>query len=526
MTSELSLSWLSLLPTFITIFIAILTRRVMTSLLIGFFIGALLLSKGSIMGSFKLMGYEVLNLFWSLDTQTINWDQLYVLIFPLLLGALYSLIKLSGGSNAFQKWITQHVHTQKNIQLSAIGLGGILFIDDYFNSLVVGNTFRPIADKNRISRAKLAYLVDSISAPVTVLAPLSSWGAYLISLLAVTLAPYHWSELNPLSVFLYIMPLNFYAFAAIAMVVIVAYYQIDIGKMRQYEAAVNQGLPDQSAEKTPHQTTQAKDSLPGSLYDLFMPILSLVLTMLGVMLYTGHLQLCQKNMPFTVLDAMINSQVSISLFISAIAGLSTTIFLLIRKKAEAKSLLKEMFDGFKSMKIGVSILVMGWLLSSVIHQVGTGIFLSNIINNELSMHWIPALAFLCSCFISFSTGSSWASFGIMIPISASVIFNSPDLVFLIPTLAAAVSGAVFGDHCSPISDTTILSSLASGCNHMEHFITQLPYSLLCGGIALCGYLVLGLTQSGLLGALASLIAFIVVMILFYLFRRQLLVQRN
>ncbi|MBE8233077.1 MAG: hypothetical protein HAW67_05020, partial [Endozoicomonadaceae bacterium] len=390
---------------------------------------------------------------------------------------------------------------------------------DYFNSLVVGNTFRPIADQHKISRAKLAYIVDSIAAPVAVLAPLSSWGAYLISLFAITLAPYHWDELNALSLFLTIIPMNFYALSAIAMVCCVAYYQIDIGKMKQCEAAAYQRTESIKSATSNKESIQ----LQGSLYDLFLPIFILIAAMLIMMFYTGSLHLSQNYKPFSIFSAMTNAQVPLSLFVSAVAGLSIIIILLLKKNVKIHSIMMGMWTGFKSMYIGVSILVFGWLLSSVIHQVGTGIFLSQIINNTLSIHWVPALAFLSSCVISFSTGSSWAAFGIMIPISASIIFNSPDITLLIPTLAAAISGAVFGDHCSPISDTTILSSLASGCHHMEHFITQLPYSLICGVIALIGYITLGITASAWLAGLSCLLSFIAIIILLFVYYRHTLI---
>lgn len=503
-------SALSLLPPVVAILLAVFTRRVLVSLGIGILLGSLLLTKFSVVETGSLIFQKVGNLFWQ-DGEVNSWN-LYILGFLLLLGMITALISVSGATRAFADWARQHIRSKRDAKLLTIVLGCVVFIDDYFNSLVVGSISRPLTDRYYISRSKLAYLLDSTAAPVCVISPVSSWGAYIIALIGGILASHGMTEQGHLSVFLTMIPMNFYAIFALLMLIMVAVFSLDIGSMRTHELNAQRGeLWDSKKGTPPGANTDLPEADTGKIAGLFVPICALVIATVYFMVSSGANALAENNEAFSVIKAFENTDVSYSLFFGALVGLLSALALIIKQGITKDLIFLGVKQGALSMLPAIWILLFAWTIAGVIGQLETGKFMASLATGNIPSELLPAVMFLLAGLTAFATGTSWGTFGIMLPIAADMAMGGQASMML-PMLAAVLAGAVFGDHCSPISDTTILSSTGAGCHHIDHVTTQLPYALMVAGISILGYIVLGYTGSLLAGFAVCTVLFLLTLI--------------
>ncbi|MBM4762764.1 Na+/H+ antiporter NhaC family protein [Bacillus sp. B15-48] len=501
----------SILPPVLAIVMAIVTRRVLLSLGFGIIAAALLLADFKIGKTFAIIWEAVVGIFVS--EGAINTSSVYIILFLLLLGIITAFISISGGSRAFGEWALKRVKTRVGSQLVGAILGIVIFIDDYFNALAVGQVTRPITDRQKVSRAKLAYIIDSTSAPICVVSPVSSWGATIIVLIGTILATHGVTEYSAFSAFMQIAPMNLYVWAAIGLVFIVVLKNVNLGSMKVHEErAINEGIMYDPEKSVPG---ELKDDLPtsnkGRMEDLIWPIIALFVGTVGAMLWTGA-QAVEGNA--TILAIFENTDVTLSLIIGGIAGFIVSMIMFFRQVYVLRGIDGNVFGrgviaGIKSMLPAVYILIFAWAIGDLIGRLETGTYLAGVVENaNLNIAYLPVILFILAGFMAFSTGTSWGSFGILLPIAGEIAAVS-DVQLILPAMAAVLGGAVFGDHCSPISDTTILSSTGAGSNHIDHVMTQLPYALTSAAIASAGYIVMGFTGSTL-AALAVVVAILLI----------------
>lgn len=496
----------SLVPPVLAIVMVLLTKRVLLSL------GAGIVAAAFFIGSFNIM--ESLTLVWEafkgvfVAEGALNTWNIYILLFVLMLGILTAFVSMMGGTRAFADWMIRRVKTRAGAQIMTLILGIVIFVDDYFNSLTVGQIAKPVTDKHRVSRAKLAYIVDSTAAPVCVIAPVSSWGAYIIGIIGTVFATQSITEHAAFGAFLQIIPMNFYVWAALGVVLVIALKQADFGPMKIHEQrAIQTGqvLDPENKENVDVQS-KLKESDAGRISDLVIPMVVLVIaTMLSI--YINGLSLLDGER--TLINIFGSADVSIALLYGGIIGLAVTFLMfsrhLIKKKLNGKHFVSGVVEGSKSMLPAFAILIFAWAIVALIDQLGTGTYLAGVVEaSNLNIAFLPVIMFIVAGFIAFATGTSWGSFGILLPI-AGEIAAATDVSLILPMLAAVLAGAVFGDHCSPISDTTILSSTGASCHHIDHVTTQLPYAITAAVIAGVGYLALGLSGSVWLGLALVLI---------------------
>lgn len=500
-------SALSLLPPLVAIVLAIITRKVLLSLGVGIVVGALLLTQFSLGDSSLFLLNTVQGLVWS-DGALNSWN-LQILGFLVMLGMITALITVSGAARAFADWAKGHIRSKRDAKLMTIFLGCVVFIDDYFNSLVVGSISKPITDRYHVSRAKLAYLLDSTAAPICVISPISSWGAYIIALIGGILTAHGFAESGHLSVFVQMIPMNFYAIFALLLLLCVALFGLDVGPMRQHELNAKKGdLYDESKGLPPGANADLPEADTGKVIGLFLPILTLIVATVYFMITSGADVLAADGKAFTILGAFENTQVSQSLFYGSIIGFSITLILAFIQKLEMGLIFKGVVTGARSMLPAIYILLFAWSIAGVIGQLETGKYMASLVTGSIPFELLPVVLFILAGITAFSTGTSWGTFGIMLPIAADMAMGS-DSNMMLPMLSAVLAGAVFGDHCSPISDTTILSSTGASCHHIDHVITQLPYALIVAFISIIGYTVLGFTGSLISGLLACSLVFVI-----------------
>lgn len=509
-------TWVSIIPPIIAIVMVLLTRRVLLSLGAGIVSGALIVAAFSPVKTITELWESITVSIWDWSSSALNSDNINIMLFILLLGVITAFVSLSGGSRAFAEWAIRHIKTKRGAKLLTVVLGIAIFVDDYFNSLAVGQISRPITDKHKVSRAKLAYFIDSTSAPVCVVSPISSWGAYLIGLLGIIFAGATAVSYSPLSAFLLMAPMNFYVITTLALVFFFAWTEVDFFGMKKHEQlAETKGQLFDPNKEIPG---QLKEDFPvhayGKVRDLVVPIIMLIAITLLMMIWTGYQASVADGIAISVWSIFENTNVPFSLLIGGLTGavLAAILYALQFKNNETASvslMWQAFFSGAKAMMPAVLILIFAWGLTDLIDKLDTGIFLSNVVmQSNIPVEFLPVIMFILACLMAFSTGTSWGSFGILLPIAGKIMLDaSPEM--LLPALAAVLAGAVFGDHCSPISDTTILSSTGAGCNHMDHVSTQLPYALLSAGITTVGYLVLGITGSIWIGLLSVIVILIV-----------------
>ena len=485
----------SLLPPIIAIGLALITKEVYSSLFIGILSGALLHANfniwGMVTGTFDEM----------IGKLSDSWN-VGILIFLVVLGMMVSLINKAGGSAAYGRWAKNHIKTRAGAMLSTLALGCLIFIDDYFNCLTVGSVMRPVTDKHGISRAKLSYIIDATAAPVCIIAPISSWAAAVSSV-----AP----EGEGLTLFISSIPYNFYALLTLAMVIMITLMGFDYGSMRIHEQnAMNGDL--YTTEARPYADSDDEAGNPrGKVIDLILPVISLIVCCVMTMVYTGGFFDAESGSYLNFIDAFGNSDASVGLVLgSAIALVITAILYVPRKIVTLKEFTNSVADGFKLMSSAILILTFAWTLSGVTNNLGAKVFVAEIVRGAAMglANFLPAIVFLIALGLAFATGTSWGTFGILLPIVCSV-FPSGELMII--AVSACLAGAVAGDHCSPISDTTIMASTGGQCDHINHVNTQLPYVLTACAVSFVGYILAGFIQSWMITLPICLVMLFVVL---------------
>ena len=463
---------MSLLPPIIAIALALITKEVYSSLFIGILVGGLLYSnfsfEGTILHVFSDGVVSVLS-----DSYNVG-----ILIFLVILGTMVCLMNKAGGSAAFGRWAKENIKSRVGAQLASILLGCLIFIDDYFNCLTVGSVMRPITDKHNVSRAKLAYVIDATAAPICIIAPISSWAAAVAGFA---------EDGQGLSLFIKAIPFNFYAILTILMMVGLSILRIDYGPMAKHEKnAVENG--DLFSGKNPYATMEAEESNEnGRVIDLVLPIIALVVCCVIGMIYSGGFF---EGAGF--IEAFSNSDASVGLLLgSAFALVFTFIYYLIRRTMKFGDMMSCIPDGFKAMVPAILILTFAWSLKSMTDSLGAKYFVRDFVyNNAASFQVVlPAIVFIIGCLLAFATGTSWGTFGMLIPIVQSVF--PMDNPLSVVCISACMAGAVCGDHCSPISDTTIMASAGAQCDHVSHVSTQLPYAITVAVVSFISYIIAG-----------------------------------
>ncbi len=509
---DFSQSSISILPPLVALSLAILTRRVLLSLGIGILIGALLLTDFSMFNTVSYLRNKIEGLF--IDGDSINTWNMSIVAFLLLLGMTTALLTLSGGTRAFAQWAQTKIKSKRGAKLLAAFLGVFIFVDDYFNSLAVGSISRPVTDRFYVSRSKLAYILDSTAAPMCVLMPASSWGAYIITVVGGILVSHGVTEYSALSAFMQLAPMNFYAVFALLMVFVVAWFQLDVGLMKKHEVQAShaRGFDNEEVHaeaKDLNDELEIEESENGKVGDLIIPILVLVAATLFFMIYTGNQSLQADGKPFSILGAFESTDVGASLCYGGLLGLLSALVAVGRQAIPVKHIAHALWIGAKSMFGAILILFFAWTIGSIISDMATGKFLSTLVQGNINPVWLPVILFLLAGIMAFSTGTSWGTFGIMLPIAGDLA-AATDISLILPMLSAVLAGSVFGDHCSPISDTTILSSTGARCNHIDHVSTQLPYALSVALVSAVGFTVLGMTESLAVSFVAATVAFLLV----------------
>jgi len=465
----------SLIPPVLAIGLAIRTKQVVFSLTLGIFVGYLIIDEGNPFAGFLSTITAFVDVFQSKgNTRTV--------ILTLVIGALIQLIKVSGGINGFIQWVQNRLSSQSNlrgkIQASAALTGFLIFVESNISILTVGTIFRPLFDKHRIPREKLAYLTDSSSAPSCILFPLNAWGAYIMGLLMI------YDNVDPFKTLLYSIPFNFYAILTLVFVFWLALSGKDYGPMKRFAAessTKNQKLDSETTEE---------DIKPSTPLNMIIPIAVMVLSMPFFLVYSGWDASFSGSLGSKIWNSISNGSGSTSVLNACfLAFFCAAVLYGFQKKITLKSFFDESFKGMNEMLVMALLMVLAFAIGNLCNQLGTGIYVARVTSSWLIPELAPALIFIISAFIAFATGTSWGTFAIMISIAVPLSFSVEANLFLV--IAAVLGGGVFGDHCSPISDTTLIASLASGCDHIDHVRTQLPYALITGGLAVLLYLVFG-----------------------------------
>ena len=460
---------LSLLPPIIAIVLALLTKEVYSSLFVGILSGALIYSNGNVWNM-------VLTTFDTMISKICDSWNVGILIFLVMLGMMVSLVNKAGGSAAYGRWASKHIKTKAGALVSTSVLGMLIFIDDYFNCLTVGSVMRPVIDKFKISREKLAYIIDSTAAPVCIIAPISSWAAAVSSI-----AP----EGEGLNLFIRSIPYNLYALLTLLCVVVMSVMGLDFGKMRMVELAAASKESEENA---------ASDEIKGTVRDLMLPIGVLIVSCVTAMIYTGGFFDAESGCYHNFVEAFAGCDASQGLVLGAFVTIVMTMLLYLPRRVLTFTQFTDSFvDGFKAMVPAILILTFAWTLSGITNQLGAKIYVAELVRGTASglANLLPAIIFLIGVGLAFSTGTSWGTFGVLLPIVCAV-FPSGELMVI--SVSACLAGAVCGDHCSPISDTTIMASAGADCNHIGHVSTQLPYALTVAGVSFLGYLLAGFVQ--------------------------------
>ncbi|MBR3084961.1 MAG: Na+/H+ antiporter NhaC family protein [Kiritimatiellae bacterium] len=461
----------AIFPPLLAIILALITKEVYSSLFIGIVSGGLLYSGFSFEKTFV---HVMSDGFIKSVADSYN---IGILIFLVLLGALVAMMNKTGASAAFGRWAQSHIKSRVGAQVATIVLGMLIFVDDYFNCLTVGSVMKPVTSAKKVSSAKLAYLIDATAAPICIIAPISSWAAAVAGFAAGAGAE------SGFSLFISAIPYNFYAILTIVMMFFLAFTGFDFGPMRKHEGAALEGVDLAALEK-------ATDSLAkndrGRVYDLIIPVVVLVAACVVGMIYSGGF--FGEDKPGFV-KAFSDSDASVGLVYGSIfAIVLAVIFYLCRRVITFKDCMDAFPEGFKAMVPAIMILCCAWTLKTMTDSLGAKVFISDLINNSAASLkiFLPAIIFLVACFLAFASGTSWGTFGILIPIVLAAMPGGP---LTIVAVSACMAGAVCGDHCSPISDTTIMASAGAQCNHVEHVNTQLPYAIVVAAVSFVSYIV-------------------------------------
>lgn len=498
---------LSLLPPVIAIGLALITKEVYTSLLAGIISGGLLYSNFNLELMLNTMFYqEDGGMIYKLaDAWNVG-----ILVFLVMLGILVALLNRAGGSAAFGKWASKHIKTRIGAQISVMILGIMIFVDDYFNCLTVGSVMRPVTDRHKVSRAKLSYIIDATAAPVCIIAPISSWAA------AVTSSVPDDANINGFTVFIQTIPYNLYALLTLVMLLAVTVLRVDFGPMKKHEMNAIAGdlftTPGRPYEENEEEVLKEN----AHVLDLILPVAVLIVSCIVAMIYTGGF-----FSGTSFVEAFASSDASMGLVLGgAVTLVFTFIYFMLRDVLTFKEFTECIPEGFKAMIAPILILTMAWTLSGMTNLLGAKIFVADLVQNSASamQGFLPMIIFLVAAGLAFATGTSWGTFSILIPIVLGVF---PSGQMMVISIASCLAGAVCGDHCSPISDTTIMASAGGHCEHVNHVSTQLPYVMLVAAVCLVGYMLIGILQAVKLAALSwiALPVCIVILVLILLLIR-------
>ncbi len=474
---DLYATFWSLIPPLVAIGLALITKEVYSSLFIGILIGGVFYSNFQFEGTIVHVFQD--GMVGSL-TDSYNMG---ILVFLVVLGIMVCMMNKAGGSAAFGRWASEHIKSRVGAQLATILLGVLIFIDDYFNCLTVGSVMRPVTDKHNVSRAKLAYIIDATAAPVCIIAPISSWAAAVTGFVEGE---------DGFSIFLRAIPFNYYALLTIVMMVTIVVLNINYGPMKLHEVNAVKGdlytTPDRPYANAEDEVEETK----GGVIDLIFPVAALIICCVIGMIYTGGFF---EGTGF--IEAFSNSDASVGLMLgSFFAFVISIVFYAVRKVLSFSESMSCVPEGFKAMVPAILILTFAWTLKSMTDSLGAKEFVAGVVDGATGglLMIIPALIFVIGCFLAFATGTSWGTFGILIPIVVDV-FSGTNETMMIISISACMAGAVCGDHCSPISDTTIMASAGAQCNHVNHVSTQLPYAVTVAAVSGVTYLLAGIVQN-------------------------------
>lgn len=469
----------ALLPPLVAIIMALITKEVYSSLILGVLVGAMLYANGNPWEAFLVMFFhEEAGLVAALS----NPSHVCILIFVVLLWTLVAVMNKSGSATAFGRHALKRVKTREGAQLATVLMGFLIFVDDGFNCLTVGSVMRPITDNYRVSRAKLAYLIDSTAAPICIIAPVSSWAA------AVSYSVPESMHINGFEMFVKTIPYNLYALCTIVMLFSMILLKVDYGPMKLHEDNAKKGDLFTSGE-VPYEENSGEEKPNAKVSNLIIPILVLIVTCILGMLYTGGF-----FSGASVRQALADTDAARGMVIgSSVTIMLTFLLYMARRALKFKEFMGCLSSGFRTVCEPMLILILAWNLSGITGLLGADVFIHDVVDHMASglTVFLPAVIFAISIFLAFSTGTSWGTFSILIPIVCAVFADNYQM--LVISIAACLSGAVCGDHCSPISDTTIMSSAGAGSAHVNHTTTQLPYAFTAAAVAFIGYLLLGIT---------------------------------
>ncbi len=488
-------------PAIVAILLALVTKKVYPSLFVGILVGALFYTNGNILNAFSyiimLMGQKL-------------GENGGILVFLVVLGIFAVILNQTGGSRAYGEWASSRLKSKKGALLSTIGLGCLIFVDDYFNCLTVGSVMRPVTDKFKVSRAKLAYIIDATAAPICIIAPISSWAAAVSGFL---------DSDNAIVTFIMTIPFNLYAIITLVMMIVYTLLHIDFGKMRKNEQIAEE-TGDLLSGETELPSTDVDDSgKTGKVWQLVVPIVILIVCCIGSMIYNGFYYdwdggMAAELQSANVIEAFSNCDAGISLGVGSVIALIITFIVYIATKAMSfKECIDHLTTGFKSMVPAILILLFAWTLSGIMGAKGgyldARLFVENnmsqLAEGGLATALIPSIFFLAAAAISFATGTSWGTFGILIPVAVSILGTGVAPATIL-AISAILAGSVFGDHVSPISDTTIMASSGAQCNHIDHVKTQLPYALFVAAVNFVAYIISGfVVATGVSYGIAALV---------------------
>ena len=482
----------SLVPPLVAIVLALISKEVYSSLAIGLIFGGLLASGFNFEGTMKAIFEKG---FISVLSSAYN---VGILIFLVILGMVVALMNKTGGSDAFGKWASKRIKTRVGAQLMSVLLGCLIFIDDYFNCLTVGSVMRPVTDKHQVSRAKLAYLIDATAAPVCIISPISSWAAAVTGFV---------DGEDGFALFIKAIPFNYYALLTIVMMIVITIWKFDFGPMKLHEENAKKGDLFTTGEEKFDELDRGSHK-DGKLIDMLFPIVSLIICCVIGMLYTGGI--------FSgagIIEAFSNCDASVGLSMGSFVSLIITlIFYIARGSLKFTECMDCLPAGFKAMVPAILILTFAWSLKSITDVLGAKEFVANMMEHSATgmQLLLPAIIFVVAVCLAFSTGTSWGTFGILIPIVVAV-FAGKDSQMMIISISACMAGAVCGDHCSPISDTTIMASAGAQSNHINHVNTQLPYAMLVAAVSFVSYIIAAFIKNVVLSLIVAVVLMIAVL---------------
>ena len=485
----------ALVPPLVAIALALITKEVYSSLFVGILIG------GAFWSGFKAEA-TILHVFQDgvvgVLTDSYNMG---ILVFLVILGVMVCMMNKAGGSAAFGRWAKEHIKTRAGAQLATIALGVLIFIDDYFNCLTVGSVMRPVTDSHNVSRAKLAYLIDATAAPICIIAPISSWAAAVTGFVKGE---------DGFSIFIRAIPYNYYAILTIIMMVTLVLAKEDYGPMKAHEKNAIEGDLFTTGDRPFENATENAIYNKGKVIDLVFPILSLIVCCVIGMIYSGGFF---SGTGFV--EAFSGSDASVGLMLgSFFAMVITIVFYAVRKVLRFSDSMACIPEGFKAMVPAILILTFAWTLKAMTDSLGAAPFVASVMNSAAGglMNLLPAIIFLVGCFLAFATGTSWGTFGILIPIVVNV-FSGTNHELMIISISACMAGAVCGDHCSPISDTTIMASAGAQCEHVNHVSTQLPYAMVAAAVSFLTYIIAGFVQTAWIALPAGIILMAITLVI-------------